>query len=125
MTKPNVQQVKANALTVNQSGRQIQCFECQQWGHKKADCPNKKKTFYLPLPPQKEAFQKQNKNLDKGRIPKQPWNVKINHVNMKYEQEEQAQSYVALDLSGRNRQFTILETQGEYEGKALIFLIDS
>ena len=62
MNKPNVQQVKANALPVNQSGRQIQCFECQQWGHKKADCPNKKKTFRQSLPLQKEVFQNQNKN---------------------------------------------------------------
>ena len=30
-----------------------------------------------------------------------------------------------MDPSGRNRQFTILETQGEYEGKPLNFLIDS
>ena len=39
--KPQVQPVKVNALPVNQSGRQIQCYGCQQWGHKKADCPNK------------------------------------------------------------------------------------
>ena len=29
-----------------------------------------------------------------------------------------------MDPSGRNRQFTILETQEEYEGKPLTFLID-
>ena len=29
-----------------------------------------------------------------------------------------------MDPSGCNRHFTILETQGEYEGKPLIFLID-
>ena len=28
VAKPNVQQVKANALPINQSGQQIQCFEC-------------------------------------------------------------------------------------------------
>ena len=28
-----------------------------------------------------------------------------------------------MDPSGRNRQFTILETQGDYEGKSLAFLI--
>ena len=52
--KPPVQQVKVNALPVNQSGRQIQCFECRQWGHKKAECPNKsniKKEVQPPLPP--------------------------------------------------------------------------
>ena len=59
VAKPNVHQVKANALHVNQSGRQIQCFECQQWGHKKADFPNKenkKKTCRPPLPAKKEAY---------------------------------------------------------------------
>ena len=56
MAKPIVQQVKVNALPVNQSGQQIQFFECQQWGHKKADFPNKankKKTFRPPLSTQK------------------------------------------------------------------------
>ena len=72
MTKPNEQQVKANALPVNQSGQQIQCFECQQWGHKKANCPNKKnknRTFHPPLPAQKETFLNQTKNQNKGNIP--------------------------------------------------------
>ena len=44
---------------------------------------------------------------------------------MKVEGEEQAQIYAALDPSGRNRQYTVLEAQGEYEGKPLTFLIDS
>ena len=71
MTKSNEQQVKANALLVNQSGWQIQCFECQQWRHKKADCPNKenkKKVFCTHLPTQKEAFLNQTKNQHKGKI---------------------------------------------------------
>ena len=71
MTKQNVQQAKASALPVNQSGQQIQCFECQQWEHKKADYPNKanKTKISRPLlPPQKEAFHNQNKNPNKGKI---------------------------------------------------------
>ena len=44
---------------------------------------------------------------------------------MKAEGEEQAQFYAALDPSGRNRQYTVLGAQGEYEGKPLTFLIDS
>ena len=105
MTKPNVQQVKANALPVNQSGQQIQCFECQQWGHKKSNCPNKAKkgkTFRPPLQIQKEAFLNQTKNPNKGRIPKQLRNVKINYANIKDEQDKQSQVYDALDPSGRN-----------------------
>ena len=37
----------------------------------------------------------------------------------------QAQIYAALDPSGRNCQYTLLEAQGEYEGNSLTFLIDS
>ena len=62
--KPQVQPVKVNALPVNQSGRQIQCYGCQQWGHKKADCPNKgnnKKNVRPSLPPQEEVFNNRNK----------------------------------------------------------------
>ena len=126
VTKSNVQQVKENALPVNQSGEWIQCFECQQWGHKKVDCPNKankKKTFQPPLPNQKEAFPNRPKNQNKGRITDQLRNVKINYVNINDEQEEQAQVYGAQDPSGSNQQFTILETQGDYEGKSLTFLM--
>ena len=69
---------------------QIQCFECQQWGHKKFDYPNKankKKTFRLPLPPQKEDFQNQNKNQNKEKSLEQLKNVRINYVSIKDEQE--------------------------------------
>ena len=44
---------------------------------------------------------------------------------MKTEGEEQAQIYAALDPSGCNHQFTVLEAEGEYEGNSLTFLIDS
>ena len=94
----------------------------------KADYPNKankKKTLYPSLPPQKEVFWNQNKNHNKGKILEQPRNFKYNYVIIKDEQEDQAQIYAALDPSGCNQQFTILKTQGEYEGKPLIFLIDS
>ena len=59
----------------------------------------------------------QTKNLSKP--------VKINYVNLGDEAEEQAQIYAALDPSGRNRQFSILEVQGDHKGKPLTFLIDS
>ena len=36
------QQVKVNALPVNQSEKQIQCFDCRQWGHRRTDFPNKR-----------------------------------------------------------------------------------
>ena len=51
--------------------------------------------------------------------------MKINYISVKTEGEEQAQIYAALDPSGCNRQFTVLETEGEYEGNSLTFLIDS
>ena len=88
--------VKVNALP-------IQCFECHQWGHKKANCPNKnstKKEFEPPLPTQKEAFLNFNKNQPKGGASVQPKNVKINYISVKAEGEEQAQIYAALDPNG-------------------------
>ena len=44
---------------------------------------------------------------------------------MKAEEEEQAQIYATLNLSGRNHQYIVIEAQGDYEGKSLTFLIDS
>ncbi|MGJ2631382.1 retropepsin-like aspartic protease, partial [Salmonella enterica subsp. enterica serovar Paratyphi A] len=49
----------------------------------------------------------------------------INHVSIADEVEEHAQIYAALDPSGKNKQFSILEAQGSYQGKPLNFLIDS
>ena len=77
------------------------------------------------MPTQKETFLKCNKNQSKGGVSTQPKNVKINYISVKIEGEEQAQIYVALDPSGCNHQYTVLEAQGDYEGKSLTFLIDS
>ena len=100
-----MKQVKVNALPVNQSGHQIQCFQCCQWGHKKAKCPNKnntKKKVKPPLPPEKEAFKNCNKNPPQEKNLAQPKNIKINYISVKTKGEEQAQVYVALVPSGRN-----------------------
>ena len=125
--KPFVQQTRVNALPITQSGKHVQCFECRQFGHKKAECPNKdKKNVPRPaLPPQKQAFQNRNRNQPRGPAPAQLKAVKVNYVSVKEEAEEQAQIYAALDPSGYNRQYSILEAQGDYEGKPLTFLIDS
>lgn len=126
--KPFTQPAKVNALLVFQSEKHIQCFGCRQFGHKKAECPNKddKKNFPRPaLPPQKQAFQNCNRNQPRGPAPIQPKVVKVNYVSVKEEAEVQAQIYAALDPSGYNRQYSILEAQGDYEGKPLTFLIDS
>ena len=68
---------------------QIQYFECQQWGHKKADyCSEnaKKKEFQPPLPMQREVFLNYNKNQSKARTSIQPKNVKVNYLSIKEEQ---------------------------------------
>ena len=77
------------------------------------------------MPTQREAFASCNKNQSKGETSAQPKNVQVNHINVKEELEEQAHIYVALDPSGQNWQYSILEAQGDYEGKSLTFLIDS
>ena len=84
--KPFVQTTHVNALPVNQSSCQIQCFECREWGHKKANYPNKttkKRTFHPPLSTQKEAFLNRNKNQSTGQASTQPKNVNIHYVNLK------------------------------------------
>ena len=91
--KPFVQNTQVNALPINQSNCQIQCFECRECGHKKANCPNKiakKRTFQPPLPTQREAFLNRNKNRSTGQASTQPTNVKVNYVSLKDEQDEQA-----------------------------------
>ena len=45
----------------------------------------------------------------------QPKDVKVNHVSIKKEMEEQAQIYVALDPSGHDWKYSIMEAQGIYE----------
>ena len=85
------QQVKVNALLVNQSGKQIQCSDCRQWGHRRADCPNKRvkrQETRTPLPTQREAFASRNRNQSKGETSAQPKNVQVNHINVKEELEE-------------------------------------
>ena len=41
--------VQVNALPITQSGRPIQCYNCQEWGHKKAECPKGTRS-QLPRP---------------------------------------------------------------------------
>ena len=114
-------------MPVNQSGRQIQCYECQQFGHKRAECPNKngeRNGFCPPLPPQRRVFQSRPRNQPKPNASNLSKEATVNYVRVEEEAEERAQIYAALDPSGRNRQFSILEVQGDYEGKSLTFLID-
>ena len=127
--KPFVHQAKVNALPVNQSGKQLQCFGCKKWGHKRSECPDAAKTAIRPnLPPQRNIYLGRGRGRGqppKGPIRGPPNPVKVNYVSLGEEAEEQAQIYAALDPSGRNRQYSILEAQGDYEGKPLTFLIDS
>ncbi|MCO5576110.1 hypothetical protein L7F22_029917 [Adiantum nelumboides] len=48
-----------------------------------------------------------------------------NYLTITDKVTEQTHVYAALDPSGRNRQYSILEAQGNYQGKFLTFLIDS
>ena len=120
--------MKVNALPITKSGKPLQCYECHQWGHKKTDYPSKGTRQANPrpgLPFQKGVFQNRNRSQPKRANCSQPKNVTINLVSVKDEIEEQAQIYATLDPSGYNRQYSILEAQGDYEGKPLSLLIDS
>ena len=83
--------MKVNAPPVNQRGCQIQCYGCQQWGHKKADCPNKdnnKKRARPSLPPQGEAFNNCNKKPPQEKAQDKPPNIKINYISLKTKGEK-------------------------------------
>ncbi|MCO5580025.1 hypothetical protein L7F22_033891 [Adiantum nelumboides] len=54
-----------------------------------------------------------------------PIKTVANYLTITDEVTEQAHVYAALDPSGRNRQYSILEAQGDYQSKSLTFLIDS
>ncbi|MCO5586076.1 hypothetical protein L7F22_040015 [Adiantum nelumboides] len=56
---------------------------------------------------------------------KSPVKTIANYLTITDEVTEQAHVYAALDPSGRNQQYSILEAQGDYQGKSLTFLIDS
>ena len=118
--------VQVKALLVTQSGKPVHCFECKEWGHKKASCPNKRLPFRSPLTPQRKAFLNQNQGGQNRQGNGKPLkNSTVNHVTITEEVEEQAHIYAALDPKGYNRQFSILKVPGDYEGKTLSFLIDS
>ena len=99
------------------------------------DCPLKRQSkgpsYQNPGPPrQPPVFKNQvrntrNPNPANQRINPPPTKSTANYVTITEEMEEQAHVYAALDPSGRNRQFSILEAQGDYEGKPISFLIDS
>ncbi|MCO5576113.1 hypothetical protein L7F22_029920 [Adiantum nelumboides] len=88
----SVKPVQVKALTITQSGKSIQCFECKEWGHKKYNCPKEKAPTRPPLPPQHKTF-----------------------LNRK----PSSQNRQAL-AGGYNRQFSIFEVQGNYEGGILV-----
>ena len=121
----SVNNVQAKALPVTQIGKLVYCFECKEWGHKKASCPNKRVPFCSPLTPQHKAFLNRNQGGQNRQGNGKPLkNSTVNHVTITEEVEEQAHIYVALDPKGYNRQFSILNVPRHYEGKALSFLID-
>ncbi len=123
---PTTVTAQVRALPVNQSGRPIQCYGCQEWGHKKRDCPKGRTPGCPALPPQRNAFLNRNQGGPNRQNPRnQPATAKVNHVTITEETEEQAHIYAALDPKGYNRQYSILEVPGEHEGKSISFLIDS
>lgn len=126
--KPPVQPAKVNAIPTAQTGRGMQCFDCLQWGHHRADCPNKVQQRGRPratLPSQEKAFANWQGSPSPRKTPRPNQSVNVNYVDVSKEAAEQAKVYAALDPSGRNCQYTILEVEGDYEGKPLTFLVNS
>ncbi|MCO5563571.1 hypothetical protein L7F22_017216 [Adiantum nelumboides] len=124
VNRSEVQPVCVNALPITQGGRLMHCFECGQEGHKRMHCPQQRQNRgfqYQNQGPQRHnlANSNQNRNQRISNIAHQNPNrifVKTvaNFVTITDEVTEQAHVYAALDSSGRNRQYSILEAQGDY-----------
>ena len=74
---------------------------------------------------QEKVFANHNRDPPPRGNPGTAQPVKVNFVRFSDQAEEQAEVYAALDPSGRNRQYSILEVQGDYKDKPLTFLVDS
>ena len=135
--KPHVQSAQVMALPVNQSGRRIKCFACQQEGHKRINCPNKvaiRKVSRPALPTQREAFKNHNKKQFKEPTQGQPKNVTINYVSKEEEMKEQTQVYpnwkpnksyqldINVEAHGGNYEERIPRKEGIDRGKGKVFL---
>ncbi|MCO5558285.1 hypothetical protein L7F22_011864 [Adiantum nelumboides] len=127
VNRSKVQPARVNALPITQGGRLMHCFECGQEEHKRMHCPQQR---------QNRGFQYQNQGLQRHNLANSNQNrnqrisnaahenpnkihVKMiaNYVTITDEVTEKVHVYVALDLSGRNRQYSILEAQGDYQGE--------
>ncbi|MCO5581824.1 hypothetical protein L7F22_035713 [Adiantum nelumboides] len=135
VNRSEVQHVRVNALPITQGGRPMYCFECGQEGHKRMHCPQMRQNRgfqYQNRGPQRHNLVNSNQNQNQ-RISnaahqnpnKIPVKMVANYLTITDEVTEQAHVYAALDPSGRNRQYSILEAQGDYQDKSLTFLIDS
>ena len=108
--------VKSNAMDVSNGDTKRRISQIKVTIRRESDLP-----YHL----KEEAFNNRNKKPPHAKAQAKPPNVKKNYISVKTEGEEQAQIYATLDPSGRNCQFTVLETEGECEGNSLTFLIDS
>ncbi|MCO5558716.1 hypothetical protein L7F22_012302 [Adiantum nelumboides] len=134
VNRSEVQPVRVNALPIIQGGRPMYCFECGQEGHKRIHCPQQRQNRgfqYQNRGPQRHNLvnsnQNQNQRISKAAHPnpnKIPVKTVANYLTITDEVTEQAHVYAALDPSGKNLQYSILEAQGDYQGKSLTFLID-
>ena len=129
-----------------------QCYRCGKRGHLKRDCnepltegppPNRPSELaQRPLPPQEQVFQAhqtpnsqrggrggRNRRGGRGNPENQRRQGQVrgaaNQVTLNDEFEEKAEIYAALDPSGRNQQYSVIETQVEYQGNSFSLLVDS
>ncbi|MCO5556517.1 hypothetical protein L7F22_010066 [Adiantum nelumboides] len=134
VNRSEVHPVRVNALPITQGGRSMYCFECVQEGHKRMHCPQQRQNRgfqYQNRGPQwhnlVNSNQNRNQRISNGAHQnpnKIPVKTVANYLTLTDEVTEQIHVYAALDPSGRNRQYSILEAQGDYQGKSLTFLID-
>ena len=124
----------------------FQCYECQEWGHKRHECPRQTTSLTqgrnqqpswvsqptrTPQAPRGRGRPQQGGQPNQVKPSSRPPNTNppraatVNHVTIQEETEVQAQVYATLDPRGRNQQFSVMEIGGTSQGKTLSFLIDS